>query len=64
MSNPIQKPYSESHVQSNCLSPEPDNSNETVVVNVEATSQPVANGSTADKVGILLHNSCRFQQST
>ncbi|XP_074032933.1 CCR4-associated factor Not3 isoform X2 [Leptinotarsa decemlineata] len=41
--NPPQKPFVESHVQSNCISPEPTTNAETLSMEVEST-QPVANG--------------------
>ncbi|KAJ8958975.1 hypothetical protein NQ314_006339, partial [Rhamnusium bicolor] len=47
--NPSQKSYTEPHVQSNCISPDLNNSNETSPLHIEA-SQPVTNGSTTEKI--------------
>ncbi|KAJ8911436.1 hypothetical protein NQ315_005969 [Exocentrus adspersus] len=47
--NPSQKSYSDPHVQSNCISPDLNNSDNKSPLNVEA-SQPATNGSSVEKV--------------
>ncbi|XP_049819684.1 CCR4-NOT transcription complex subunit 3 isoform X2 [Aethina tumida] len=47
--NSLQKSFTESHVQNNCLSPDLNNSNETSPLNVE-TSQPITNGNVGEKI--------------
>lgn len=51
LTNPPQKSFVETHLQNNCLTPEPETViSEVTPVNLDISTQPMSNGSTLDKV--------------